>query len=114
MNDTLAALTARTKARQAAGKIPSYKQHERLAVLPQLPAARRWKLDCVDLGVRLPGQPCGSTLRQCLRFGDITAPLRACSGAQRSCSSCPAYVSRGDAVTDKTSEPSTTTEKDNP
>lgn len=50
---------------------------------------------CAHLGDRLPGQPCGSPLLRCRHFGDVTARLRACEGADRTCQGCPAFSPQG-------------------
>lgn len=80
----LARLKARTAARKAArGETPTPPH-------PAKPA--RVALPCVHLGDRLPGRPCGSTLRTCTLYGDVTTRFAPCVGADRSCRDCPDYT----------------------
>jgi hypothetical protein len=48
-------------------------------------------LACVHLGEKVTGQPCGSTLAKCNRFGGLTTRLVPCEGAARCCRDCPDY-----------------------
>jgi FkbM family methyltransferase len=49
---------------------------------------------CPDVGERVPGQPCGSPLLRCNRFGDTTVRFGTCQDAQRSCQSCDHHPAR--------------------
>lgn len=61
---------------------------DRLAALAlAIRRARR----CIDLGPKVQGEPCGSPLHTCNRYGDVTAKFGTCSGAARSCRDCPDY-----------------------
>ncbi len=53
---------------------------------------------CEHLGDKVPGQPCGSGLYQCLKFGDITSSMKACSGAARTCQTCECHPAASAAV----------------
>lgn len=81
---TLAELKARTEAMREAGLLPPPGPP-----VPPPPPAR--VLPCVDLGERLPGQPCGSSLLRCQRHGDVTSRLFPCTSAQRCCQTCDDY-----------------------
>lgn len=86
---TLDELKARTAARAAAGECQEYPEHAgKAAPARPLPLVRP---PCADLGERLPGQPCGSPLLRCLKFGDVTARLSPCTGAARCCATCAEY-----------------------
>ncbi len=68
------------------------------AVVAKAPTAGRVKkklpsrlLPCVDLGARVPGEPCGSQLSLCKKHSDITTRLTPCSGAARCCATCRDY-----------------------
>jgi hypothetical protein len=65
---------------------------------PRPTAPKRWKLNCVSLGPKLAGKPCGSDLHTCTRFGDVTAKLRPCKEAARDCQSCEHYADGAVAV----------------
>lgn len=47
---------------------------------------------CQHLGERLQGQPCGSPLLRCNKFGGITSRFTECTGANRLCSACDSYL----------------------
>ena len=90
---SLEKILARTAARKAAGLIPVYRG--RSAVLqpaPASPTPRRYQLNCLFLGERVPGQPCGSTLARCEQFGDVTSTVRPCKSAARCCQTCESYA----------------------
>jgi glycosyltransferase involved in cell wall biosynthesis len=44
--------------------------------------------DCIYLGERLPGQPCGGQLMRCNLHGDITTQFVPCKEAARCCNGC--------------------------
>jgi len=50
------------------------------------------KLHCVHLGAKVEEGVCGSRLRRCNLFGDVTDPIRMCVGANRDCQSCLKFV----------------------
>lgn len=56
----------------------------------RMPVAAR-ALPCVHLGDVVSGRPCGSTLMNCKRFGDLTTRFVPCDGAQRCCARCGDY-----------------------
>lgn len=96
VSDLLARAHARQAARSAAGVSQTYPQHAGnggAAMTPDsmLAAFKARPLPCVDLGEKLPGQPCGSQLMQCKKFGDVTAQYAPCTGAARTCRDCPEY-----------------------
>jgi hypothetical protein len=92
-NLILEQLIERTRQRRAAGLIPNYA----LPAAPPTgsdtsPAAQIELLKltaCPHLGDRLPGQPCGSALLRCNKFGDVTTRVTRCDKADRFCGDCP-------------------------
>jgi hypothetical protein len=89
---TLAEIIARTAAERAAGLNPVYRHGKTpAAVTAARPAAATLPViaPCLDLGARVPGEPCGSPLLRCNRHGDVTTRFTACDGAARCCASCP-------------------------
>ena len=58
---------------------------------------RKVRVPCRDLGAKLPGQPCGSTLMRCNRHGEVTTRVVKCTGAARCCRDCPDYSPAGEA-----------------
>lgn len=87
-------LVKRTAARKAAGADQTYPAHtpgEKSAPVRGLSLVPP---SCVHLGARVPGEPCGSPLLRCLKFGDVTTRLTHCSGASRCCKTCGDYEAK--------------------
>lgn len=57
--------------------------------VPILPTTRTLTvLECVHLGEKIPGQPCGKPLFKCNKFNEITAKFIRCDKATRHCETC--------------------------
>lgn len=84
----LEAIKARNERFRAEGTLPGAKGTGTRAAVPAKSARVPLNLvPCRFLGDRLPGG-CGSLLRRCNHFGDITAQFTPCPDANRCCQTC--------------------------
>lgn len=89
---SLQSVKDRNRANREAGLSRSYPEHKPKPLPPKPDRKQLPVLDtCVHLGKRLPGQPCGSQLMECLKHNAVTTRFVKCSKADRHCATCPDF-----------------------